>query len=174
MKECIGEARSLALDTLLKIPANFIAIPKWAQLPAATASKDVNKRRRHYNVSKTGFISQLGNDPAKTDLRDVLVDESKRVDIENLGDCQRALGHGQQLGEFSLTNLLYKKGQGAVDSVVGQFAGVVTSADGTLFAENQLNPYFAIVPGNYSFNLRWLYRAPFCPDHQLPLGEDRD
>jgi type IV secretion system protein VirB4 len=36
---------------------------------------------------------------------------------------------------------------------------VFTNADGTLFAEtyNQLNAYFAIVPGNYRFNLRRLH-----------------
>ncbi len=159
MKECIGETRPLALDALLKIPANFIAISEWTPLPHATARKEVNKRRRHFNISKTGFISQLGNDPTKTNPRDVLVDESKQADIENLGDCLRELGEGQQLGEFSLTIVLYGKERQAVDSVVGEFAGVFTNADGALFAEtyNQLNAYFAIMPGNYAFNLRRLY-----------------
>jgi hypothetical protein len=38
----------------------------------------VNKRRRHFNMSKTGFVSQMGNDATKTNPRDVLVDESNR------------------------------------------------------------------------------------------------
>lgn len=159
MKECVGETRPLSLDALLKIPANFIAVSEWTPLPAAVARKEVNKRRRHFNISKTGFISQLGNDPAKTNPRDVLVDESKQADIEDLGDCLRALGEGQQVGEFSFTVLLYGKERQAVDSVVVEFAGIFTNAEGTLFAEtyNQLNAYFAIVPGNYAFNLRKLY-----------------
>ena len=39
-----------------------------------------------------------------------------------------------------------------LDRLVGEFAGVFTNADGNLFAEtyNQLNAYFAIVPGNYA------------------------
>lgn len=158
MKECVGETRPLSLDALLKIQANYIAISEWTALPAAAARKEVTKRRRHFNISKTGFISQLGNDPAKTNPRDVLVDESKQADIEDLGDCLRALGEGQQLGEFSLTILLYGKDRHTVDSTVGQFAGIFTNADGTLFAEtyNQLNAYFAIVPGGYAFNLRRL------------------
>ena len=159
MKEAIGETRPLALDTLLKIPANFIVVSEWVPVAAAAARKEVNKRRRHFNIAKTGFISQLGNDPAKTNPRDVLVDESKQADIENLGDCLRALGDGQQLGELSVTMVLYGKDRQALDSLVGEFAGVFTNADGTLFAEtyNQLNAYFAIVPGNYAFNLRRLY-----------------
>lgn len=159
MKEAIGETRPLALDKLLKIPANFMAVSEWMPLPPAAARKEVNKRRRHFNISKTGFVSQLGNDPAKTNPRDVLVDESKQADIEDLGDCLRALGDGQQLGEFSLTIVLYGKDRLALDSLVGEFAGVFTNADGTLIAEtyNQINAYVAIVPGNYAFNLRRLY-----------------
>ncbi|MFP5205708.1 MAG: VirB4 family type IV secretion system protein [Acidobacteriota bacterium] len=159
MKEAIGETRPLALDALLKIPANFIAVSEWMPLPPAAARKEVNKRRRHFNIAKTGFVSQLGNDPAKTNPRDVLVDESKQADIEDLGDCLRALGDGQQLGEYSLTIVLYGKDRHAVDLLVGEFAGIFTNADGTVFAEtyNQLNAYFGIVPGNYAFNLRRLY-----------------
>ena len=158
MKEAVGETRPLSLDALLKIPANFIAVSEWVPLSAAAARKEVTKRRRHFNIAKTGFVSQLGNDPAKTNPRDVLVDESKQADIENLGDCLRTLGEGQYLGEFSLTIVLYAKERHAVDSLVGEFAGIFTNADGALFAEtyNQLNAYFAILPGNYAFNLRRL------------------
>jgi len=158
MKEAISETRPLVLDALLKIPANFCAVTEWAPLAADKARKEVEKRRRHFNISKTGFVSQLGNDPAKTNPRDVLVDESKQADIENLGDCLRALGDGQSLGEFSLTIVLYGKDRQALDHLTGEFAGVFTNADGSLFVEtyNQLNAYFATVPGNYPFNLRRL------------------
>jgi type IV secretory pathway VirB4 component len=42
---------------------------------------------------------------------------------------------------------------------MAEFTGVFTNADGSLFAEtyNQLNAYFATVPGNYALNLRKLY-----------------
>ncbi|HZY61090.1 MAG TPA: DUF87 domain-containing protein [Edaphobacter sp.] len=159
MKEAIGETRPLVLDALLKIQANFIAVSEWTPIPAGAARKEVVKRRRHFNISKTGFISQLGNDPSKTNPRDVLVDESKQADIEDLGECLRTLGDGQHLGEYSLTIVLYGKQRQALDHAIGEFAGVFTNADGTLFAEtyNQLNAYFAIVPGNYRFNLRRLH-----------------
>jgi type IV secretion/conjugal transfer VirB4 family ATPase len=159
MKEAIAETRPLVLDALLKIPANFIVCTEWIPLPADKARKEVNKRRRHFNMSKTGFISQIGNDPTKTNPRDVLVDESKQADIENLGDCLRALGDGQSLGDFSLTIVLYGRSKSELDPLVGEFIGVFTNADGNLFAEtyNQLNAYFAIVPGNYAMNLRRLY-----------------
>ena len=46
-----------------------------------------------------------------------------------------------------------------LDQLVAEFTGVFTNADGNLFAEtyNQLNAYFATVPGNYALNLRQLY-----------------
>src|SRR5271165_7138183 len=46
-----------------------------------------------------------------------------------------------------------------LDQLVAEFTGVFTNGDGNLFAEtyNQLNAYFATVPGNYALNLRKLY-----------------
>jgi type IV secretion system protein VirB4 len=159
MKEAITETRPLVLDTLLKIPANFYVVTEWTPLAADKARKEVNKRRRHFNMSKTGFVSQMGNDATKTNPRDVLVDESKQADIENLGDCLRALGDGQSLGDFSLTIVLYGRSRTELDQLVAEFTGVFTNADGNLFAEtyNQLNAYFVTVPGNYAMNLRQLY-----------------
>ena len=159
LKEAITETRPLVLDALLKIPANFYVVTEWTPLPADKARKEVNKRRRHFNMSKTGFVSQMGNDTTKTNPRDVLVDESKQADIETLGDCLRALGDGQSLGDFSLTIVLYGQSRTELDQLVAEFTGVFTNADGNLFAEtyNQLNAYFATVPGNYALNLRQLY-----------------
>ena len=159
MKEAVTETRPLALDALLKIPANFRVVTEWTPLAADKARKEVNKRRRHFNMSKTGFVSQMGNDATKTNPRDVLVDESKQADIENLGDCLRALGDGQSLGDFSLTIVLYGRSKAELEQLGAEFAGIFTNADGSLFSEtyNQLNAYFAIVPGNYALNLRKLF-----------------
>ena len=95
----------------------------------------------------------------------MLVDESKQADIENLGDCLRALGDGQSLGDFSLTIVLYGRLRTELDQHVAEFTGVFTNADGNLFAEtyNQLNAYFATVPGNYAMNLRQAVSA----EHEL-------
>jgi type IV secretion system protein VirB4 len=62
MKEAVAETRPLVLDSLLKISANFNVVTEWAPITTERARKEVNKRRRHFNVSKTGFISQLGMD----------------------------------------------------------------------------------------------------------------
>jgi len=159
MKEAITETKPLVLDALLKIPANFYVVTEWTPLANDKARKEVNKRRRHFNMSKTGFVSQMGNDPSKTNPRDVLVDESKQADIENLGDCLRALGDGQSLGDFSLTIVVYAPTKAETDQLIGEFTSVFTNADGNLYVEtyNQLNAYFATVPGGYATNLRKLY-----------------
>ena len=159
MKEAIAETRPLVLDRLLKIEGNFYVVTEWTPLSMAKARKEVDKRRRHFNMSKSGFVSQIGSDPAKTNQRDVLIDESKQADIENLGECLRALGDGQTLGDFSLTVVLYSTSLQTINQEMGEFAGVFTNADGALFTEtyNQLNAFFATVPGNYAQNLRKMY-----------------
>jgi type IV secretion system protein VirB4 len=159
MKEAIAETRPLVLDRLFKIEGNFFVVTEWTPLSMAKARKEVDKRRRHFNMSKSGFVSQIGSDPAKTNQRDVLIDESKQADIENLGECLRALGDGQTLGDFSLTVVLYSTDLQTINQEMGEFTGVFTNADGALFTEtyNQLNALFAAVPGNYAQNLRKMY-----------------
>jgi type IV secretory pathway VirB4 component len=159
MKEAIAETRPLVLDRLFKIEGNFYVVTEWTPLSMAKARKEVDKRRRHFNMSKSGFVSQIGSDPAKTNQRDVLIDESKQADIENLGECLRALGDGQTLGDFSLTVVLYSTDLQTINQEMGEFTGVFTNADGALFTEtyNQLNALFATVPGNYAQNLRKMY-----------------
>src|SRR5882757_6274792 len=51
MKEAIAETRPLVLDALLKIPGSFHAVTEWEPVAADKARKEVNKRRRHFNIS---------------------------------------------------------------------------------------------------------------------------
>ena len=159
MKEAISETRPLVLDQLFKIQSNFYVVTEWTPLSPAKARKEVNLRRRHFNMAKSSFTAHMGKDPRTINQRDILIDESKQADIENLGECLRVLGEGQQLGEFSLTIVLYAPALPAIQQAVGEFAGVFANADGALFTEtyNQLNAFFAAVPGNYAQNLRKLY-----------------
>ena len=55
MKEAIGETRPLVLDQLLKIRANFYVVTEWTPLTNEQGPQGDNKRRRHFNMSKTGF-----------------------------------------------------------------------------------------------------------------------
>ena len=159
MKEAIGETKPLVLKQLLEIQANFCIVTEWVPLETAIARKEITKRKRHFNITKTSFITSMQRDPAAYDPRNTLMDEAKQADIENLGDCLRAVGDGQSLGEFSLTVVLYAQDKRSLDRALPEVVRVFTSADGNLFSEsyNQLNAYFAIVPGNYRHNLRRLF-----------------
>ena len=158
MREAISVTRPLVLDRLLKIEANFYAVTEWTPLATDAAKKEVVKRRRHANVSKSGFISSM-KDESKVNQRDVLIDEGKQADIEALGDCLRVLADGQVLGDMSLTIVLYDRDRSTVEHEVADFASIFTNQDGLLFPEtyNQLNALFAVIPGNYAQNLRKLY-----------------
>jgi hypothetical protein len=152
MKEAIGETEPLVLKQLLEIQANFCIVTEWVPLETAVARKEITKRKRHFNITKTSFITSMQRDPATYDPRNTLMDESKQADIENLGDCLRALGDGQSLGEFSLTVVLYGQDKRSLDRALPEVARVFTSADGNLFSEsyNQLNAYFATVTEQHS------------------------
>jgi type IV secretion/conjugal transfer VirB4 family ATPase len=155
MKESIVETRPLVLDQLLKIPANFYAVTEWVPMALGKARNEVNSRRKHFNMTKSGFISQV-RDESKSSKRDELIDESKQADVEDLGQCIKQLGDGQSMGEFSFTLTLYAEDLRTIDQELGEFAGIFTNLEGELHSEtyNQLNAFFAVVPGNYAHNLR--------------------
>jgi type IV secretion/conjugal transfer VirB4 family ATPase len=155
MKESIVETKPLVLDQLLKITANFYAVTEWVPMALGKARNEVNSRRKHFNMTKSGFISQV-RDERKTSVRDELIDESKQADVEDLGECIKQLGDGQSMGEFSLTLVLYAQDLRTIDQELGEFAGIFTNLEGELHSEtyNQLNAFFAVVPGNYAHNLR--------------------
>jgi type IV secretion/conjugal transfer VirB4 family ATPase len=157
MKESIAETRPMVLDQLLKIDANFHVVLEWTPLSTAKARKEITMRRRHFNVAKTSFFSQM-RDEKKLE-RDQLIDESKQADVEQLGQCLRALGDGQTMGDLSLTIVINSTDLDTINRQMGQFAGIFTNADGSLFAEtyNQLNALFATIPGNHVHNLRRMY-----------------
>src|SRR5271166_6511301 len=135
IKEAISETRPLALKQLLEIQANFRVVTEWVPIDPAIARKEITKRKRHFNVSKSSFISSVQSDPATVNPRDVLIDESKQADIEDLGDCLRVLGDGQTLGDFSLTIILYAEDKRSLDRVLPDVVRIFTSADGSLFSE---------------------------------------
>ena len=66
MKEAIAETRPLVLDRLFTIEGNFYVVTEWTPLSMSKPRKEVDKHRRHFNMSKSGFVSQIGSDPAKT------------------------------------------------------------------------------------------------------------
>ena len=156
MKEAIAETRPMVLDALLKIPASFHVVLEWTPVSTAKARKEVKGKRQHFNAAKKGLVATMREETTRE--RDELIDESKQADVQSLGDCMRALGDGQTMGGLSLTVVLYGRELATINREVGDFTGIFSAADGVLFPEtyNQLNAFFATVPGNYVHNLRKL------------------
>ncbi len=53
LKELPSETRTLLLNGLLDIPANFHVVTEWHPVDNAKARKEIASRRRHYHNSKT-------------------------------------------------------------------------------------------------------------------------
>jgi hypothetical protein len=82
IKEAIGETKPLVLKQFLEIHENFCVVTEWVPIDNAVARNEITKRKRHFNVSKSSFISSVHSDAATLNPRDVLIDESKQADIE--------------------------------------------------------------------------------------------
>ena len=92
---------------------------------------------------------------------DVLVDDSKEVQVRELGESIKQLGDRGQLFRSFFTECLviYDLDPAKVDTACAEFYKIFSVHDAQLYEEkyNLLNAFLATVPGGSAFNLRSLY-----------------
>jgi type IV secretion system protein VirB4 len=166
LKEPTAQSWPLILRQLLEVGASYHIVTEWKPQENTAARKRIQSMRRHFHNSKTSLFSQLKVD-GSTNPGELLVDDSKESLVRSLGECLKEIElNGNYFGEFSLTVVVYDKSLAAVEKACSEFYKVFSMHDGLLFEEryNLLNSFFATVPGNRHFNLRyvWLLNANYA------------
>jgi type IV secretion/conjugal transfer VirB4 family ATPase len=141
------------LRRLYDMNANYHIVTEWQAEPQEASRVRLDRHRRHFHSGKTSFASQLSDQPA-------LIDTSKSAMISTLDACKAELDKGNNLGEYSLTVVIYDTDHARVNAAVGEVYKALASCDASVYEErwNQLNAFFATIPGNtIPYNLRRLY-----------------
>lgn len=159
LKEPTAQSWPLILRQLLEVGASYHIVTDWKAQDNTSARKRIQSMRRHFHNSKTSLFSQLKSD-VSMNPNELLVDDSKESLVRSLGECLKEIElNGNYFGEFSLTVVVYDKSLAAVEKSCAEFYKVFSMHDGLLFEEryNLLNAFFATIPGNRHFNLRYLW-----------------
>jgi type IV secretion system protein TrbE len=159
LKEPTAQSWPLILRQLLEVGASYHVVTEWKAQDNTAARKRIQSMRRHFHNSKTSLFSQLKAD-GSTNPGELLVDDSKESIVRSLGECLKEIElNGNYFGEFSLTVIVYDKDLSTVEKACAEFYKVFSMHDGLLYEEryNLLNAFFASVPGNRHFNLRYLW-----------------
>jgi type IV secretion/conjugal transfer VirB4 family ATPase len=158
LKEPSAQSFPLIFKRLLEVEANFFIATEWKKESPSKARSDIQARRRHFHNTKRSLASHLNASDAPP--RDVLVDDSKEAQVQELGESIKELElRGNYFGQFSLTVVVYDLDLAKVDRACADFYKVFSVYDAQLYEEryNLLNAFLAAVPGNYAFNLRSMY-----------------
>lgn len=157
LKDLTAQTFSNFSKPLYEIPANYHIVTEWHPLDNLRAKEQVQRHRRHFHNTKLSFMSQMNaGNVAGTD---VLVDDSKAAMVQSLGRLAQEIEiEGNYLGEYSVTAVLYDRDAAVVDKGSAEFEKIYSLHDGAIYEEtyNQLNAFFAALPGNYHHNLRYL------------------
>ncbi|HMI50546.1 MAG TPA: hypothetical protein VK525_03475 [Candidatus Saccharimonadales bacterium] len=158
LKEPSAHTFPLLLKGLLDVRANFHVVTEWKKEAPGKTRRHIQARRRHFHNTKRSFLSQvnMGDAPAQ----DALLDDAKESQVRELGKGIEEIElRGNYFGEFSLTVVIYDSDLAAVERATAEFYKVFAVHDAQLYDEryNLLNAFLAAVPGNYAFNLRYLY-----------------
>lgn len=180
LKEPSAQSFPLILQRLLEVGANYYVVTEWKKEDSGKTRRLIQAKRRHFHNTKHSFFSQVNLNDAPQ--RDVLTDDSKESQVRELGDAvQQVELQGNYFGHFSLTVVIYDLDLAKVDRACAEFYKVFSVHDAQLYEEkyNLLNAFLAAVPGNYAFNLRYLYLlntnyADFSFLFTLHCGEPRN
>jgi type IV secretion/conjugal transfer VirB4 family ATPase len=158
LKEPSAHTFPLLLKGLLDVRANFHVVTEWKKEEPGKTRRTIQAKRRHLHNTKRSFFSQINlND---TQPQDHLLDDAKESQVRELGKGIEEIElHGNYFGRFSLTVVLYDRDLATVEQAAAEFYKVFSIHDAQLYDEryNLLNAFLAAVPGNYVFNLRYLY-----------------
>jgi type IV secretion system protein VirB4 len=158
LKEPSAQSFPLIFERLLEVQANFHVVTEWKKEDSGTMRRTIQAKRRHFHNTKHSFVSQVSLNDAPS--HDVLVDDSKESQVRELGDSIKEIElKGNYFGNFSLTVVIYDLDLAKVERACAEFYKVFSVHDAQLYEEkyNLLNSFLATVPGNYVFNLRYLY-----------------
>jgi len=180
LKEPSAQSFPLIFQRLLEVEANYYIVTEWKKEDSGKTRRLIQAKRRHFHNTKHSFFSQVNLNDAPQ--RDVLTDDSKESQVRELGNAVEEIElHGNYFGEFSLTVVIYDLDIAKVDRACAEFYKVFSVHDAQLYEEkyNLLNAFLAAVPGNYAFNLRYLYLlntnyADFSFLFTLHCGEPRN
>jgi type IV secretion system protein VirB4 len=160
LKEPSARSFPLIFQRLLQVNANFFVVTEWNRESPDKSRNRIQGRRRHFHTTKRSFISYMNTSDAPASAQDVLVDDSKEAQIHELGDALKELEvNGNYFGRFSLTVVIYDLDRAKAEAACADFYKVFSIHDAQLYEEryNLLNAYLAGVPGNYSFNVRYMH-----------------
>jgi type IV secretion/conjugal transfer VirB4 family ATPase len=180
LKEPSAQSFPLILHRLFEVGANYYVVTEWKKEDSGKTRRLIQAKRRHFHNTKHSFFSQVNLNDAPQ--RDVLTDDSKESQVRELGDAVQQIElQGNYFGQFSLTVVIYDLDPAKVDRACAEFYKVFSVHDAQLYEEkyNLLNAFLAAVPGNYAFNLRYLYLlntnyADFSFLFTLYCGEPRN
>ena len=158
LKEPSAQSFPLIFQRLLEVQANFHVVTEWKKEDSGTMRRTIQAKRRHFHNTKHSFVSQVNLNDAPA--HDVLVDDSKESQVRELGDSIKEIElKGNYFGNFSLTVVIYDLDSAKVERACAEFYKVFSVHDAQLYEEkyNLLNSFLATVPGNYVFNLRYVF-----------------
>ncbi len=158
LKEPSAHTFPLLLKGLLDVRANYHVVTEWKKEEPGKTRREIQAKRRHFHNTKRSFFSQVNLNDAPP--QDALLDDAKESQVRELGrGIEEIELHGNYFGAYSLTVVIYDRDLAVVERAAAEFYKVFSVHDAELYEEryNLLNAFLAAVPGNYAFNLRYLY-----------------
>ena len=145
---------------LQELNSQFVIVCEFKREDNFRMRKLIQSKRRHFHNSKTSVLSYVNLNSAPQTPDQMLIDDSATAMVADLGACLTEMEvKSNYFGQFSFTVVLYDRDLQRLDKSVAEAFKVLATYDAALFEEryNLLNAFWAALPGNSRYNLRYSY-----------------
>ncbi len=138
----------LSLDRELKFSCSFAFLSKDA------ARKEMQKRRRHYFVSRKTLLHQVSETATGEETQ--LIDPTKMSYVYDAEESLQELDIVRPFGNSTVNFIIWGKTEKEVDENVDKIKGVMIDKSYQVLTEtlNKLSAYFSAIPGGEKLNPR--------------------
>jgi pfkB family carbohydrate kinase len=106
LKEPSAQTFPLIFKRLMEVEANYFVCSEWEKQDPAKSRTLIHSRRRHFHNTKRSLASYLSTSEHPRAPEDVLVDESKEAQIQDLGRARDTVGAGDAFAAAFLHGII--------------------------------------------------------------------
>jgi hypothetical protein len=154
-KQVIGTCAGVLTELLSIRGCDLLAVQEFKPLSSLRMRNEIKSRQKGFDQAATSLVKGLLVKEEKSKMED----KSAIKNVDELGDALISVDRGNFFGEYSCHVFVMGESLPVVEKGVNEVFRIFTRRGATLIQEypGLFDAWLSIVPGNYSFNHRYLY-----------------
>lgn len=158
LKELSESTEANHLWDLLELPVDAWIVTEWRRKERADTRKEIKGAKAKLTYSEVDLVANARLKPVPE--QNLVIDQGKRAEREELGDVEKVLRKNVSFGKFSLTVIIHDEDPYSLGRAAAKVEECLLLSSGAMVEQTGFSSLFAwlsTVPGNIRFS-KWAQR----------------